>query len=71
MVVDPAAVAALVRATGVDVILHGHTHRPGTHEFEVDGRRVRRHVLDAWYERASALRWDADGPRTLQWPFAS
>ena len=28
-------------------------------------------VLDAWYERASALRWDADGPRTLQWPFAS
>ena len=71
MDVDPAAVAALVRATGVDVILHGHTHRPGTHEFEVDGRRVRRHVLDAWYERASALRWDADGPRTLQWPFAS
>ena len=55
MDVDPGAVAALVRASGADVLLHGHTHRPGVHELEVDGRRVRRIVLDAWYERGSAL----------------
>ena len=63
--------AALARATGVDVILHGHTHRPGVHEFELDGRRVRRIVLDAWYERGSALRWDEHGFTNLVLPFAA
>jgi UDP-2,3-diacylglucosamine hydrolase len=69
MDVDPGAVVALARATGVDCILHGHTHRPGVHALEVDGRKVRRIVLDAWYERGSALWWDATGFRTLQLPF--
>lgn len=71
MDVDAGAVAALARATGVDVILHGHTHRPGVHEFELDGRRVRRIVLDAWYERGSALRWDEHGFTNLVLPFAA
>ena len=71
MDVDPGAVPALVRASGADVLLHGHTHRPGVHELEVDGRRVRRIVLDAWYERGSALRWDESGFSTLALPFAA
>jgi UDP-2,3-diacylglucosamine hydrolase len=70
MDVDAGAVAALARATGVDVIVHGHTHRPGVHELEVDGRRVRRVVLDAWYERGSALRWDEAGFTSIALPFA-
>jgi UDP-2,3-diacylglucosamine hydrolase len=44
MDVAPAAVAALHEATGADVIIHGHTHRPALHR---DGQR-RRYVLPDW-----------------------
>jgi UDP-2,3-diacylglucosamine hydrolase len=44
MDVTPAAVAALFDATGTDVIIHGHTHRPALHE---DGGK-RRYVLPDW-----------------------
>jgi UDP-2,3-diacylglucosamine hydrolase len=70
MDVDPDAVAALVRATGVDCIIHGHTHRPAVHETRVDGRPLQRIVLDAWYERGGVLRWDADGIEAVALPFA-
>jgi UDP-2,3-diacylglucosamine hydrolase len=44
MDVTPDAVDALFAGTGVDVIIHGHTHRPALHE--KDGRR--RYVLPDW-----------------------
>ncbi len=69
MDVEPDAVAALVRASGVDCVLHGHTHRPAVHEFEIDGRLRRRIVLDAWYERGGMLRWDAQGFEFVHLPF--
>jgi UDP-2,3-diacylglucosamine hydrolase len=71
MDVDPAALAALVRATGVATIVHGHTHRPAVHAENVDGKPLRRIVLDAWYERGSALRWSERGIETLELPFAA
>lgn len=71
MDVDPGALAALVRAAGVGTIVHGHTHRPAIHAETVDGKPLRRIVLDAWYERGSALRWSADGIETLELPFAA
>jgi len=40
-----AAVAAALRACGVRTLIHGHTHRPAVHEFELDGRPARRIVL--------------------------
>lgn len=70
MDVDPTALAALVRATGVGTIVHGHTHRPAVHADNVDGKPLRRIVLDAWYERGSALRWSEHGIETLELPFA-
>ncbi len=69
MDVDPDAVAALVRATGVGCIIHGHTHRPAIHETQVDGRPLRRIVLDAWYERGGLLRWSAGGFEAVPLPF--
>jgi UDP-2,3-diacylglucosamine hydrolase len=36
-------------------MIHGHTHRPATHQHTVDGQPATRIVLDAWYERASCL----------------
>lgn len=58
MDVDPVAVAAALRATDTRWLIHGHTHRPGVHEIDLDGERATRLVLGAWYEQGSVLVWD-------------
>ena len=45
MDVTPAAIDAAMDAAGVDLMIHGHTHRPGIHRL-ADGRR--RIVLGDW-----------------------
>jgi UDP-2,3-diacylglucosamine hydrolase len=55
MDVNDAAVAQALRAHGVRRLVHGHTHRPGRHELEVDGRRCERWVLPDWYGRGGYL----------------
>jgi UDP-2,3-diacylglucosamine hydrolase len=62
MDVSQATVERTMREFGVRQLLHGHTHRPAIHHFELDGRPAQRIVLGAWYEQASFLRWDAGGP---------
>ncbi len=57
----PAAVAAAMRACGVSRMIHGHTHRPDIHRFELDGTPATRVVLGAWYEQGSLLRVSASG----------
>ena len=61
MDVNQAAVEAAVREHGVRLLLHGHTHRPAVHRFEVDGRETTRIVLGDWYEQGSAVRLDDNG----------
>jgi len=56
MDVSPEAVAKALREHGVDLLIHGHTHRPAIHDFELDGRPRRRIVLGDWYEQGSVLR---------------
>ena len=58
MDVNVAAVAAAFRATQVRRMIHGHTHRPGVHDLELDGAPVQRIVLGAWYEQGSFLRYE-------------
>ena len=41
---------------GVYRMIHGHTHRPATHELEVNGRKAQRIVLGDWYTQGSVLR---------------
>ena len=65
MDVTPDAVVAAMRATGARTLIHGHTHRPGIHEFQLDGAVARRIVLGAWYEQGSCLRW-RDGRYELE-----
>lgn len=55
MDVNPETVVAAMRAHGVRTLIHGHTHRPAIHTFELDGQPARRIVLGDWYEQGSAL----------------
>ena len=57
MDVNQAAVAAAMRKHGVRTLIHGHTHRPATHHFELDGQPAERIVLGDWYEQSSVLTW--------------
>jgi UDP-2,3-diacylglucosamine hydrolase len=61
MDVNAATVAATMRKFRVRTLLHGHTHRPGVHRFDLDGGVATRIVLGAWYEHGSCLRWDESG----------
>jgi UDP-2,3-diacylglucosamine hydrolase len=61
MDVNQAAVERAMREHGVHVLLHGHTHRPQVHRFELDGRPASRIVLGAWYHDPSIVRWTAAG----------
>lgn len=42
-------------------LIHGHTHRPGVHQYQIDGHSCTRWVLGDWYNQGSYLRMDADG----------
>ena len=65
MDVNQAAVEACMREHGVYRMIHGHTHRPAVHEFELDGKSARRYVLGAWFSKKSVLFY-TDGCLTLR-----
>lgn len=66
--VNQAAVETLMREAGVRTMIHGHTHRPALHRFEVVGVEYTRIVLGAWHATASVLHWDSTGYRLLPCP---
>ncbi len=45
----------------VDLMIHGHTHRPDTHHFDVNGVKKTRIVLGDWYTQGSVLQVNSDG----------
>ncbi len=61
MDVNADAVKQTIAEHGVEILLHGHTHRPAIHGIEVDDRIAKRVVLGDWYDQGSVLRWDEDG----------
>jgi UDP-2,3-diacylglucosamine hydrolase len=58
MDVNQQAVLAALRAAGSRRVIHGHTHRLGVHDFELDGAAAQRIVLGAWYEEGSYLHYE-------------
>lgn len=48
MDVNQEEVAKRMRRAGAIHLIHGHTHRPAEHRFELGGRMVRRSVLAEW-----------------------
>jgi len=63
MDVNQDAVVGTFRNRDIDILLHGHTHRPAIHEIDLGGRAGKRIVLGDWYEQGSVVRWDENGPR--------
>ena len=49
MDVNEDAVREALRRHNVSRLVHGHTHRPGRHRVEVDGRPCERWVIPDWY----------------------
>ena len=45
----------------LDIIIHGHTHRPAIHDVFFNGRNCQRIVLGDWYEQGSILKCDETG----------
>jgi len=61
MDVNEGAVVAAMHAADVQLLLHGHTHRPKVHELTIDGHAAQRIVLGDWHEQGSVLRWNERG----------
>jgi UDP-2,3-diacylglucosamine hydrolase len=61
MDVNDAAVRQAFADSGAVRMIHGHTHRPGGHDYEVGGVARTRWVLPAWEQQPGYLRVAADG----------
>ncbi|OAI18550.1 UDP-2,3-diacylglucosamine diphosphatase [Methylomonas koyamae] len=62
MDVNQDTVIAAMREYDCRILVHGHTHRPGFHEFMLDGFPVKRYVLADWRpESAGLLCWKNSG----------
>ena len=61
--VNVAAIDQAFRTHNVQMMLHGHTHRPAIHDHYISGTMSKRIVLGDWYEQGSVVRWGDDGPQ--------
>jgi UDP-2,3-diacylglucosamine hydrolase len=68
MDVNQDEVVRVIKEYGVDVLVHGHTHRPDVHTIDLGNRRAKRIVLGDWYMQGSVLRWDLRGPKLQEMP---
>ena len=54
------SVENIMRDNNVDLLIHGHTHRPAIHEVFVQNQKAQRIVLGDWYSQGSVLRATPD-----------
>lgn len=68
MDVNQDEVIRVIREYKVDILVHGHTHRPDVHTIDLGNRKAKRIVLGDWYTQGSVLRWDLRGPKLEMMP---
>jgi UDP-2,3-diacylglucosamine hydrolase len=66
MDVNEDEVRRVLTETGCARMIHGHTHRPGRHDYVMAGSTRKRWVLPAWDQHAGYLRVDAGGGALIQ-----
>ena len=66
MDVNDKAVAAIFNEHQIDLMIHGHTHRPMKHEIVLDGKAYYRYVLGDWAkDSAIIIDWSNDSPQFI------
>ncbi len=55
MDVNPAEIVRIFKECDLDLMIHGHTHRPYVHQLEIDGKTCRRYVLGEWKQERSVI----------------
>jgi UDP-2,3-diacylglucosamine hydrolase len=68
MDVNQDEVVRVIRKYEVDILVHGHTHRPDVHTVDLGNRKAKRIVLGDWYAQGSVLHWDLRGPKLQAMP---
>ncbi len=66
MDVTQAQVEHVMRKHQVNQLIHGHTHRPESHHFDIDGQTATRIVLAPWHERGCVLIYDQNGNNKIE-----
>ena len=69
--VSTAAIESALQQAGVSLLLHGHTHRPGSHAGQYHDVPAVRHVLGEWDDGVAWIaRWRSDHGLALErWAF--
>ncbi len=60
------AVRRAFAESGCEVMIHGHTHRPGRHAYRAGGVERVRWVLPDWYEGGGYLEASPEGIRAIE-----
>jgi UDP-2,3-diacylglucosamine hydrolase len=55
MDVNPQEIIRVFEEYDLDVMIHGHTHRPYVHQLEANGKTCRRYVLGEWKTERSVI----------------
>lgn len=55
MDVEPETVEQMMNKFNVSLLIHGHTHKPGIHDFNIDNNFTKRIVLGDWYRKGEIL----------------
>lgn len=67
MDVTPAEVVKQMEEAKVQVMIHGHTHRPARHKLLANNRPAERIVLGDWHDFAWCIRADSNGMELKSW----
>ncbi|VAW80280.1 UDP-2,3-diacylglucosamine diphosphatase [hydrothermal vent metagenome] len=68
MDVNQHTVEHYMQTSNADLLIHGHTHRPGTHSLTISGATAKRVVLGDWYQHGNLLILDKDRLDFLELP---
>ena len=66
MDVNPQTVEKIMLDNNVDLLIHGHTHRPAIHELSIQDQKAQRIVLGDWYSQGSVLRATLDSMELIR-----
>lgn len=63
MDVTQLAVQSVMQKHKVQHLIHGHTHQPAIHVFQLNGKTYERIVLSDWHDKDHALIWKSSGEK--------